>query len=311
MKIRRTYQLAQLELLSRPYDLFIASSGYEARSTHIAKLKPLVYTSAVFGFVENKGNEVRINNDAFYERNNYSYQELSISDNITIAQYLADYISSSDKPEIFILVDYSSMTRCWYSSIIHFLRTHEGEGKRISITFAYSRATFTLPPDNENQTYFFEPIPGFSTLSIPNNPTALIVGLGYEKRRAFGLKEFFDAEETYAFFTDEDSASEFYPVILDKNKELLSQIEDNYKFEYPINDLLYTKKLLSDISSSLNKDYRVLITPCGPKPFTLISLLVAIEHRNIDVWRISGEKGFSNSNRVASGEILSITVECE
>lgn len=308
MELSKIYQTTKEQITRNQFDLFIAASGYEARSSYIAKLKPNTKQRVVFGFEENCNNDVRKENDHFYSLNNYDYKNASISDDKAIITFLDEYFALQKKEKVSILVDYSSMTRCWYGSIIYFLKEYKNN-ITIEITFSYSRAKFTSPPELEDRTYFFEPISGFSNLSIPNNPTALLIGLGYERRRAFGLKEFFDAEETYIFYTDKDSAPDFYEVIRDRNKDLISQVDQNYIFEYPIIDLVYTKKILFDICSSLNKNYRVLITPCGPKPFTLLSLIVASELPNIDVWRISGEKGFGKSDRIATGEITSLTLE--
>lgn len=308
MKVSRTYQPDE-SWLECEYDLFICSSGYEERATYIAQKKPCAKENIVFGFAENKDNEVRQKNDNFYLYNNYTYLEESLDSDIVILDFLNSFIKSTNKSNISVLVDYSSMTRCWYGAIIHFVNIYENSNININVTFVYARAVFTLPPDNETRSYYFQPIAGYTGLSIPCRPTALIIGLGYEKRRAFGLKEFFDAEETYIFHTDKESAPEFYNVIRDRNKEILAHTESSYIFEYPINDLIYTKKVLQDICSSLTMDYRVLVTPCGPKPFTLISLIVASELSNIDVWKISGEIGFSNSDRKATGDILALTVE--
>lgn len=56
-------------------------------------------------------------------------------------------------------------------------------------------------------------------------------------------------------------------------------------------------------------DFRIVIASCGPKPFTLISMLTASVLPDIDVWRISGNKGFDNANREPDGEVLCFFVE--
>jgi mRNA-degrading endonuclease RelE of RelBE toxin-antitoxin system len=58
-------------------------------------------------------------------------------------------------------------------------------------------------------------------------------------------------------------------------------------YRYPINDLEYSERQLLSLCSYLKDAYRVIIAPSGPKPFTLISLIVALKMKEIDVWRIS------------------------
>jgi hypothetical protein len=51
-------------------------------------------------------------------------------------------------------------------------------------------------------------IEGFSFFSVPNKPSALIIGLGYEKNKAFGLTEYFDAE-TFLFYNSDAADKRF------------------------------------------------------------------------------------------------------
>lgn len=262
----------------------------------------------VIGFDENKKNSTRRSNDKYYKSYKYDYIYTSGSEDSCILTYLNKFIEQTSKINLEIAIDYSSMTRIWYGTIIDFFNNYVGNIK-VSIYFLYSKATFSSPPKIENQNYFFEPIKGFSNLSIPNKPTALILGLGYEKRRAFSLKEYFDADEVYVFLTDENNTPEFHNEVCSRNQELISKLSNGYIFKYPIDNMLYTRKLLYELCKRLLMDFRIVIAPCGPKPFTLISMLTASVLPDIDVWRISGNKGFDKANREPDGEVLCFLVE--
>ena len=106
----------------------------------------------------------------------------------------------------------------------------------------------------------------------------------------------------YVFLTDENNTPEFHNEVCSRNQELISKLSNGYIFKYPIDNLLYTRKLLYELCKRLLMDFRIVIAPCGPKPFTLISMLTASVLPNIDVWRISGNKGFDNANREPDGE---------
>ncbi|MFV0329858.1 MAG: hypothetical protein ACK5KL_08585 [Dysgonomonas sp.] len=312
MEIVRFTQINKEEVLNIDFHLFIATSGYEKRSISLSEQGVIKSkTKIVFGFEENQNNKIRKQNDKYYKNSNFKYVITSGNTEEAIVEQIKNYIENEcNESYLRIAIDYSSMTRIWYASIIDFFNNYSFK-KKIALYFLYSKAQFTPPPKTENQNFFFEPIKGFSNLSIPNKPTALILGLGYEKRRAFSLKEYFDAEEVYVFLTDENSAPEFHKEVCSRNKELISKLHSGYIFKYPLNDLSYTRKLLFDLCNQLLIDYRIVIAPCGPKPFTLISLVVASMLPNIDVWRISGNKGYDRVDRSPTGDILSLLIEYE
>ena len=297
-----------ISAINNIYDLFITASGYEERATFIALKNINAKRKVVIVFSKNKQNKTRENNDKFYHQNKFEYLFSDGSQGKVITNIIDDFLKENQNHVINILVDYSSMTRVWYSSIIDYFN-NLNTSKDIRVFFSYTRAQFTPPPMTEDLNHFCEPIYGFSNITIPNKETALILGLGYEKRRAFSLKEYFDAEEVYMFMTDAESAPDFYKDVTERNHELLSHVDNSHKFSYPLEDLLFTKKILYDLCKDLLNNFRVVIAPCGPKPFTLISLLVASELRNIDVWRISGNKDITN--RKPTDDILTILVEFE
>jgi len=197
------------------------------------------------------------------------------------------------------------MTRVWYGSIINYFKNLVIQNRQIIIYFAYSLAEYNKPNLKDSKTSHFEPIDGFCNLSVPSIPTALITGLGYEKNKAFGLKEFFDAELLYLFYTIDN---EFTFSVLDKNKELIDRTSREYILPYNINDVLLTKTILLDLCSNLKKNFRIIIAPCGPKPFTIISFLVAAELGSIDVWRISGETVENNFKAIPNGKIITFEI---
>lgn len=308
MNITKSTQVNSEEILNEEFHLFLAASGYEKRSIFIPSKKIKARKNIVLKFKENNNNPTRKKNDKFYKIQNFEHIEISGNESDNIISCIKKCIEKIEDFDIKILIDYSSMTRIWYGAIIDFFNNYS-TNKKISLYFLYTQALFSPPPKVENQNYFFEPIKGFSNLSIPNKPTALILGLGYEKRRAFSLKEYFDAEEVYVFLTDENSAPDFHKEVCSRNQELLSKLNTGYIFKYPINDMSYTRKLLYDLCRRLLNDFRIVIAPCGPKPFTLISMTVASMLPNIDVWRISGNKGYDKANREPSNQTLAFFIE--
>ena len=68
---------------------------------------------------------------------------------------------------------------------------------------------------------------------------------------------------------------------------------------------------LWDVCKSLSEDYRVVVIPCGPKPFTLISFLLRYILRDIDVWKVSPLHDVRMEDNSPSGKVLQLEVKYE
>jgi len=306
MNVKYIKQIASDEIKGKKFDLVIASSGYEARATHIANvINKDIKNKVVFSFNGYTSEEIRKKNDGIFKELHYTSIELDGSDSITIINFIDEFIKSFSSNTLAILIDYSSMTRIWYGSIINYFKYTSINNKSIKVYFSYSCAELHKPVDKEFKTSYFSPIEGFCNLSIPFVPTALITGLGYETNKTFGLKEFFDAELLYLFYTE---GNEFTKYVIERNEELFSQTLPKYKIPYSIKDILLTKTILYDLCLSLKNDFRIIIAPCGPKIFTLISFFVASEIDSVDVWRISSDDIDVHAKRKPTGEIISCEI---
>jgi len=307
MNVKYIKQIASDEIKKEKFDLIIVSSGYEARATYIASVinQNIKTKKYVFSFNDYKDVEIRKKNDDFFKKLDYTSINLGGNDSTIIIDIIDEFIKSTNENTLSILIDYSSMTRIWYGSIINYFKHTIIENKSVRVYFSYSCAQLHEPIEKEFKISHFSPIDGFCSLSIPSVPTALITGLGYETNKTFGLKEFFDAELLYLFYTEGNKFTEF---VFDKNRELLSKTHPRYKIPYNIRDILLTKTMLYDLCLSLKNDFRIIIAPCGPKIFTLISFFVASEIDSVDVWRISSDDIDVHAKREPNGEIISCEI---
>jgi len=300
------YSYKQFELNEKvnEFDLFIAATGYETRASFLAKKNINANKKIALAFKDNVNNSIRVKNDLFFKNNGFELIEISGSDDLTIIQIIQYNISLKLEDEYSILIDYSSMTRVLYGAIIKFINTISMGKRKLSIYFSYCVAKFTPLTEEESATFNFYPIKNYCNLSLPQKPTALIAGLGYEKKRVFGLREFFDAEALYIFYTGNN---DYTNIVEEKNKEVLASVKVENTFQYQINDLVYTKMLLQDLCETLIQNFRIIIAPCGPKPFTLLSFIIANNIPNIDVWRISaGDDDSFIIDRKPSGEVITV-----
>lgn len=269
-------------------DISIYACGYEARCTNLFNFEIVSDYNLCFAF-KDTNDKTFIKNLNTFKANNIEVVTLGPKsfDKIlkTLRKYLNEIEDLNEQDNVLkVLIDYSSMTRYWYGAIINFLKYYSSSP--VELYLFYSEAVY-IEPTKFNEEIEVESIDFLSHISYPEKPVALIVGLGDHSIQAAGLKEYYDAQEVYYFYLENENA----PYILNINKNL---IENNEKlFSYKNEDLVLTKYLLDKLCTRLSKNYRIIIAPCGPKPFTLMSVLAASFSPNIDVWRI----GFKNQQK--------------
>lgn len=288
MKLSQTALIDKIEIGSICFDCFICSSGFEERSTFIAKQVGVNSKLKVALCFNNYLNDdYRKKNDAYFEKNEYHFLFEDGDQAISLIKLLNE-ITELEQESINIAIDYSSMTRIWYSAIVSYFNQVCSK-KTVNVYFFYSFSKFSIPTNGDIRNIHIGPLENFSTLSIPDKPTALIIGLGYERERAFGLTEYFDAE-TFLFYADKSRDNQYYKAVKAANNNIMDQVKKENIFEYSLLYLDNTESLLYSVCKSLKNDYRLVLAPTGPKPFTLLCLLTSIRLKNIDVWRISAGK---------------------
>lgn len=206
----------------------------------------------------------------------------------SIIDLLNEKISLLKKEQINILIDYSCMTKPWYYTIMNFFYNVNLVNTKVSCFFSYSPSKFSepLPPKQNTK---IEPIE--SNFKIPNGkPKALIICLGYEQNKAQGIIDQLDPKITFVGYTNPGLDDKFVKTILNNNKELLDNFKQENIFEFPIDNLNFIEKELTSLYYYLREDYNIVIAPLGPKPFTLVAMVMSMIYKEIEVWRV--DSGF-------------------
>jgi hypothetical protein len=309
MKLVSTKQVGASEVFGEPpFDGFIAASGYETRATYAFNTLPVerISRKIAFGFSDRTGGRRRIN-DAIFDSGNVDIiptdGNSASAAKAQTAALLHDIASES--PRIF--VDYSSMTRSWYAGIIEAVAAAPGKAS-VTCVFGYSPASFT-PPSRPAPNAIAGPIAGFCSLDIPDKPSALVIGLGYERERALGIFEYVDPGVAFAFYTDPAIDERYTACVVRNNHALLNALGPDRVFRHPLSDLQRASSLLVSLYSALSEDYRVILAPLGVKPFSLLCLLLASRFLDIDVWRVTpGQRGPIHE-REPAGPILMLRAD--
>jgi len=129
----------------KQYDVSLFASGYESRCIHAPKLisHDMIANPLVFGFEEESHSGKRDQNDDYFrEEWNCVPIPLSSDDETPIYEHLNEYTQSLDCP-LHILMDYSSMSRLWYTAVLNWARFATFE-KDVIIDFVYTMGRYEI-----------------------------------------------------------------------------------------------------------------------------------------------------------------------
>jgi len=291
------------ELYVVDFDLIIAVSGYEERCTYLVnKIKTGDALCRVLAFSEKNKELSRPQNDARFSDLGFEVIDQSGNECPQVEELLTELIDSG-KGRLNILVDYSCMTKVWYASIINYFMNSELAIDGINLYFSYSRAVYT-EPKKPKPLKLAEPIGCQKPFMGSSKPVALVMGLGYEKDRAEMLSKSLEPDNIYVFYADPTDDQRFVEKVYVNNFRLIDSLHRDQVINYPIKDLRKIDDLLTDLCLDLRLEYRVILAPLGPKPFSLCCLLLAARYPDIEVWRVSAGKSENLYDRKAQGEPL-------
>ncbi len=275
MKIKYGQQIDASDINGEKIDLFLFANNTEERKfTSYSFIKRIACINKTYSL--------------YYQ--NSKLESIEKVENTTVNSYeklieiLDNELMSNIESTFTIFVDYSCMTKSWYYTILLYLSNKKLNKEKITVFFSYTPSVFSDPfspkPNSE-----ICPLPG--KYIIPSNkPKALIVCLGYEENKAQGIIDQLDPALTFLFYTDPALDDKFVDVIKSNNKSILDEFEESYKITYPFGNLLLLEQKLSSVYFKLKDNYKIIIAPLGPKPFTLVSMILSIIFQDIEIWRV-------------------------
>lgn len=289
------------------WDCVFVASGFESRASHLVRSGVISAARKIaFGFSD-RATLSRKSNDKVFVSNGFEIVTANGDSSIEIEKQLLSALVIHSAECFRILVDYSCMTREWYAGIINFCRRHVEYKGRVEITFCYSHSEYRKPKKPSPNSHV-GPLTGFSSFVLPRCPTALIIGLGNESYRGLGIKEYVDAAETYLFYTDPCLDPRFVNSITGANEELFKQVSSDRIYKYAAHSVQQASASLTSLSSGLADRFRLILAPLGPKPFSLLCLLVALRLEGTEVWRVSSGKLAKAVDKEALGPITALNV---
>lgn len=304
MNISRIRQVNINALGENTVDAVIVASGYESRATNFAQKIETLDCKRRFAlsFTDRKV-LAREANDRYFSHQGFEAIKAHGNTGAETNLLLEQIVSKSSKDKLTLAIDYSCMTRNWYATILTYFARFDDNLNEITLYFAYSPSYFVKPfPTTPNAV--MGPVDGFSAMDLPSKPNALIMGLGYEYERALGLTECVEATALFAFYTDPAAEPRYTELLFKNNKRLIDRLGKHLLFPYPFDDLRATDAMLSSLCLGLRSKYRIILAPLGPKPFSLLCLLLALRYPGIDVWRVSAGVEDKPIDRKPTGNLI-------
>lgn len=287
MEVKYGKQIDISDIDEQSIDLFILGGNHEKRVLSLFdKIKDVAHIKRTIMF--------RFKDEFSPLKNNFELQ--TIKDCSQIYSTLENIFKNHNDESFTLLVDYSCMTKSWYYSIILFLSNKTLKLKNIRAIFSYTPSKYSeplLPKPNSD----IAPLPGKHVVPT-DKPKALVVCLGYEQNKAEGIIEHLDPKFCHIFYTKPSLDPSFSKKVEENNRSILDERKDHFT-TYDFKDLLSLERELNALYQILKRDYSIIIAPLGPKPFALVSMIMAAKYPEIDIWRVGSGYNINEYDREA------------
>jgi hypothetical protein len=310
MEFHNAQQISPDKLKDFSYDIFILAAGYEQRSIYLpANYNIKAEIKIALAFNEKSKELHRKDNDSFLVKQGYKLVTISGEQNLDLEPYFTELLKSNGNRHMYMLVDYSSMTKMWYSGIINYLIGITKSHDYITIHFSYTPAVYNEPkkksPVNINKLVSYP----CKKVNDSAKPTALIIGLGLDNNRAEYIRKTQNPALTILFYADPTNDLKYVEKVFKYNQDLIEQTEVRNLYSFPLNDLEKTDEMLTSLCINLRVKYNIVIAPVGPKILSLLALLLASRYPDINVMRVSSGANLAVYDRIPCCKPLVYSVE--
>ena len=268
------------------YDLSIFASGYESRCTHVpSRLDPSKITNpAVFGFTEASQDANRTRNDAFFlEAWRRVPIPLSGDDEKPIYDYLHEHTKTLKS--VRMLIDYSSMSRLWYTAILNWAR-FAASGRTVTMDFAYAVGNYHSERD-PMVVRDMVTLPGCEGRAYRLRESVAVFGLGFHGLAALCVLDQLEPDTVYAFLASPGSSPEEEAKTREANRGLVNDHKTKAVLELPLPSVESAYRSLAEMIAPHRPDGETTLIPMGHKPHILASTLVAMRFAEVACLRVT------------------------
>lgn len=307
MNLYRVKDIDFEEVLNSTYDISFFSSGFEKRCTFVPeKINPDRKSNlTLFGFKDEENDAQRIENDKYYKIKWSIEPTIALSNDDSQIYKTLNESDSTNKDEIKILVDYTSMSRTWYAGILNWAK-FSNRHKQIQIDFTYSVG---LHIDGVPQMFIdaMYCIPGCEGQPMGALKSVAVFILGFDGLAPLCMMDLLEPDITYACIATGHGNSVNLSKAVDANKEFLDSCQEKNRIYLPIESVEDSFGKLAEVVIPHLDKQNVSFVPMGPKPLILTSILLSMRFNKISCLYVRGKSNVAR--RVdASGQITSTRI---
>ncbi len=146
MELVHAHQIPFEELLKENIDILIATCCNDTRSRHLVQLSNFnAQKKIAFIFKENQDSVIHAENVLFFREKGFECYELSGKSADEIVVLLENICGEKRFDNIKLVVDYSSMSKMWYGTIISYFSYGEFDINKLTVYFCYTPEYFVPP----------------------------------------------------------------------------------------------------------------------------------------------------------------------
>ena len=280
------------DLTNTKFDLGIFCSGYERRSSYYCDLLPRNQFEkiVILGFSSYQDHPTRQKNDSvFMDKYGESPMIVPAGDNIFVPANISHVINFKGHDTFKIFVDYSSMSRNWYSQLLFLFKYLAIEkNKELEVYFAYTGGMWAHTSVHRTINSIYA-IPGCEGVPITTRPTLALLGLGYDSLATFAVLDKLEPSSVIAFYAEDPLTPDSPERVLNENKMLCESIDiEMINLDY-LNVENAFRVLSEIVHYYISEEWSINLIPLGPKTHTLACILLSQRYPEISCLYVDGK----------------------
>ncbi len=269
-------------VIGQKYNLAFFASGYEDRSLNFVNKFTADQFERAF-IIKYEGHHEEKFHDILY--NQFSFINTCTSDESIIYSILNEYVANKRLEKLKILVEYSSMSRVWYTAIINWARFAPINDVELSFVYCIGEYKDDFTPLLINNIYTLMGYEG----SSKHSKTLAIFGLGFDKMAALCVIDRLEPDLVISFVASTEH-HDYQKKAADINDEFTKTYGQNELMYFPITSVTNTYRLMSELVTAYVDEFNVVFIPMGPKPHILASILLSSKYPEITQIYVQGAR---------------------
>lgn len=288
MKFHRLQDVPPEVFREEKYDAALFASGCEMRATAVPSLidSQNVRSFRALGFDTFLESAARLRNDEYFKANwDLEPDIFKSNDDSAVFSFLNSVSLRSSGGPTRILVDYTSMSKVWYSAVLNWARFVDQVGE-VDIDFVYA-----IGGDHDYRDPFVIKdvvcIPGCEGGPVRLSRAVAVFGLGFEGAAALSIFDMLEAHLVYGFYAAPGAFPEYPQRTVDSNEQLIKRHMKSY-IGVSLHSVEDTFRLVGELIDYHRQEADITLVPMGPKPHVLAAVLLSMKFEEIACLRVTG-----------------------